>query len=271
MIYQWLERVETFKNELDIQFNSDHMLRGILIILAILAHDCIFKAVKIFFFARYKPASLNFTLIQILDPIVDIMLVTVSLLQLVQSLKVIQSLTETRPDKLRHTRFTTLFMPLYPFVCSKREQQVLRYRRRKYADRVLEMQNTRHIGVLVYLLLIIPLFYVVFKYMACLIEFMMALATNVSQNEALFSKQVKQATDVFRLAAASINSSRVSDVSLSMENAFNNAQKAAQDNVVYWTNLFPSVVEAFKARTCVDVTITQVKPSIYDVKYEPTP
>ena len=283
LIHQWIERVETFKNELTVRLRTDHVLRGISLILSILAHDCIFKVLKIFFFSRYKPAGLNFTLTQMLEPLFDMLLVTVSMVQLFHAFRVIKEETHTDHDKLRHYRYSALFITFYPFLL--REQQVLRYQRRKYADVVRKKKDASYYGILLYLLIIIPLSYIIFKFMACAIEIMMALATFVNQSEALLAKQVDQAASAFESAANGINSTRFTDVSSPLLNAYEAATTSAADDVKYYTSFFPGILEAFKARQCVNAVIGDIRliednqlnttsssySFEYSVNYQPNP
>ena len=285
LIHQWIERVETFKNELTVRLRTDHVLRGMSLILSILAHDSIFKVLKIFFFSRYKPAGLNFTLTQMLEPLFDMLLVTVSMVQLFRAFGVIKKETHTDHDKLRHYRYSALFITFYPFLLTKREQQVLRYQRRKYADVVRKKKDASYYGILLYLLIIIPLSYIIFKFMACAIEIMMALATFVNQSEALLAKQVDQAASAFESAANGINSTRFTDVSLSLLNAYEEATTSAADDVKYYTSFFPGILEAFKARQCVNAVIGDIRLTEdnqlnttsssysfeYSVNYQPNP
>ena len=44
-------------------------------ILTILIHDLLFKLLKIFFFSRYKPAGLAFTIPQLAQPVLDALVV----------------------------------------------------------------------------------------------------------------------------------------------------------------------------------------------------
>ena len=165
LIHQWLDRIETFKTELTVHLDTDHVLRGMLMILSILVHDCIFKVFKIFYFSRYKPAGLNFTISQMLEPIIDILLVVVSMYQLIRAFLVIRKATKTHFEKLHHYRFSPLFVTFYPLLTKKREQQVMRYQRRKYADIVLEKKNNSFYGMLILLLVIIPLCYICYCYL----------------------------------------------------------------------------------------------------------
>ena len=74
-IHQWVDRCEQFQLELTVSTEADQEVRGLTMILTILIHDLLFKFLKIFFFSRYKPAGLNFTIPQLMQPVVDALLV----------------------------------------------------------------------------------------------------------------------------------------------------------------------------------------------------
>ena len=76
-IHQWTDRIEQFKNDIRLTTEVDRTVTGLAMILTVLTHDCVFKMLKIFFFSRYKPASLNFTTTQLIGPIIDVLLVLV--------------------------------------------------------------------------------------------------------------------------------------------------------------------------------------------------
>ena len=71
-----MDRVEFFQLELTVNTAPDQEVRGLTMILTILIHDLIFKFVKIFFFSRYKPAGLAFTIPQLMQPGLDALIVT---------------------------------------------------------------------------------------------------------------------------------------------------------------------------------------------------
>ena len=164
-------------------------------ILTILIHDCIFKLLKIFFFSRYKPAALNFTVTQLIGPVVDILMVMLSFLTIINQLLKILKTREHLVVKYRHMLYTTLYNAVYPFCLKKSEQQVLRYRRRKYADEVVKAKDNKRLTTLIVILFIIPIFYMAFKFLACVIEILMSLATYVDAKEALKNKQLGQAVN----------------------------------------------------------------------------
>ena len=74
-IHQWVDRVEHFQLEMTVVTEADQEVRGLTMILTILIHDLIFKLLKIFFFSRYKPAGLAFTIPQLLQPVIDLLVV----------------------------------------------------------------------------------------------------------------------------------------------------------------------------------------------------
>ena len=189
-IHQWTDRIETFKNEIQISTEADQTIRGLAMILTILIHDCIFKLLKIFYFSRFKPAALNFTVTQLVGPVVDILMVMLSFITIINQLLKILKTREDLVVKYRHMLYTSLYNAVYPFCLNKREQQVLRYRRRKYADEVLKARDNNRLATLIVILFIIPIFYMVFKFLACWIEILMSVATFVDSQEALQSRQL---------------------------------------------------------------------------------
>ena len=79
-IHQWTDRIEEFKNEVRINLAADQVIRGTMLILTIVLHDCIYKFLRIFWFSRYKPAGLQMTSVQLIGPVIDILVVLLSLL-----------------------------------------------------------------------------------------------------------------------------------------------------------------------------------------------
>ena len=121
-VHQWTDRVEQFKNEITLDTNSDQTLRGMSIILTILMHDCVYKFLKIFYFSRFKPAGLQMTTAQLLQPILDVLLVVISFVAIAKEL---YNMTFTRKDlkaKLNFLRYTPLYNAVYPFCMRNRER-----------------------------------------------------------------------------------------------------------------------------------------------------
>ena len=104
------------------------------LILTILIHDCIHKVLIIFYFARFKPAGLNFTRTQLLSPVIDCLMVIFGLAGIIKQLLHILKTREDLTVKYKHMLFTSVYSSTYGFALRRREKQVLRYRRRKYGN-----------------------------------------------------------------------------------------------------------------------------------------
>ena len=84
-IHQWTDRIESFENEVRVNIDdNDSTLRGLAMILTILVHDAIYKVLVMFCFSRYQPPSLNFTVTQLIGPVVDILIVALSFLTIIK-------------------------------------------------------------------------------------------------------------------------------------------------------------------------------------------
>ena len=100
-ITQWTDRIEEFKNEVRLNLAADQVIRGTMLILTIVLHDCIYKFLRIFWFSRYKPAGLQMTSVQLVGPIFDILVVFLSLLIIVKEFHMILTIKEPLLHKER--------------------------------------------------------------------------------------------------------------------------------------------------------------------------
>lgn len=273
-IHQWTDRVDTFKNEIKITTEADHTIRGLAMILTILIHDCLYKLLKIFFFSRYKPAGLNFTTTQLLSPVLDLLVVLLSFFTIIKQLLMVLKTREDLIVKQKHRLFTTLYMPVLPLCLRRNEQEVLRYRRRRYGDEVAKAADQKRLGILIVLLFIIPLFYMAFKFLACTIELMMSLATFVNQNEVLLAKQIGNTASSVDNAAQQVgNSSDVfSNFQSELKDSYDVALREAEKSIAFYTGLFPGLIEKFKSRTCVEPNVdSSSNQGGFTINYQPTP
>ena len=161
-IHQWTDRVEHFKNEITLNTDSDQTLRGLSIILTILMHDCIYKFLKIFYFSRFKPAGLQMTTAQLMQPVFDILLVVVSFMSIVKELYNLTMKREDMHAKMKFFLFSPVFNSAMAFLTKQRERRVFLYRRRVYGKGVQRV-NGQQFWSLLLLLIVIPVFYIVFK------------------------------------------------------------------------------------------------------------
>ena len=66
--------------------NAIILYNSLALILGIILHDVVQKMIKLFYFSRFKPSSLQFTTFQLLSPILDSLLVIVSFAGLIRQL-----------------------------------------------------------------------------------------------------------------------------------------------------------------------------------------
>ena len=272
-IHQWTDRIDTFKNELTTELitEDDHTIRGLAMILTILIHDCLYKLIKIFFFSRYKPAGLSFTTTQLLSPVLDLLVVFLSFFTIIKRLLMVIKTREDVVIKHKHMLFTSLYMSAMPICLRREEQEVMRYRRRRYGDKVEKAADRKRLGILITILFIIPLFYMAFKALACTIELMMSLATYINQYEVLLAKQVGNRASSVDNAAQQVgdNSEVFSNFTSTLKDSYDTALIEAEKSIAFFNRLFPFILEKFKSRTCVEPIIDFNE--VLTVNYQPTP
>ena len=270
-IHQWTDRIESFKNEVRVNIDdNDSTLRGLAMILTILVHDAIYKVLVIFFFSRYKPPSLNFTVTQLIGPVVDILIVALSFLTIIKQLLTIVIKQTDEQARWKYFMFTPLFNAAMPFCLKKREQQILRYRKRQYGDELTKQRSVKQLITLLVVLIFIPLVYMAFKFLACWCEFMIALATYANSIETLQSRQLQDEANRVseETMAAQTKLKLVSSMQSTLMNSYDDAMNRATTQVNYYLSLFP--LEMFKSRTCVNPKVL-TKGGLLAVNYQPSP
>ena len=86
---RWKEVLHVYIHDLKLNTvpNAITLYNSLSLILGIILHDVIQKMIKLFYFSRFKPSSLQFTAFQLLSPILDSLLVIVSFVGLIRQLK----------------------------------------------------------------------------------------------------------------------------------------------------------------------------------------
>lgn len=153
-------------------------------------------------------------------------------------------------------------------------------------------------ALLVVILFMIPVFYTAFKFLACVIEIMMSLATMVNQKEVLFAKQLDQSANAAQAAGetagnamAKINAVKMlmkqfgfnfkvrestflnlSYFRKNLKKSFEEALSQQSKQISVLTKIFPGFLdylETFKSRTCVVPEV--LLEDGYSVNYQPSP
>ena len=85
---RWKEVLHVYIHDLQLNTvpNAIILYNSLALILGIILHDVVQKMIKLFYFSRFKPSSLQFTTFQLLSPILDSLLVIVSFAGLIRQL-----------------------------------------------------------------------------------------------------------------------------------------------------------------------------------------
>ena len=105
--------------------NAIILYNSLALILGIILHDVIQKIIKLFYFSRFKPSSLQFTVFQLLSPILDSLLVIVSFVGLIRQLiSRVTSDQEYSKGKLwRNAKMSAFVVGAVPFLIPDEETE----------------------------------------------------------------------------------------------------------------------------------------------------
>ena len=73
--------------DMELQLIDVKLYKNLMLIIAILVHDCAYKFMKIFFFSRYKPAGLEMTTAQLIGPVFDTVFAVLNLIAIAKQMQ----------------------------------------------------------------------------------------------------------------------------------------------------------------------------------------
>ena len=124
---RWKEVLHVYIHDLQLNTfpNAITLYNSLALILGIILHDVIQKMIKLFYFSRFKPSSLQFTALQLLSPILDSLLVIVSFVGLIRQLKArLFSEKEFTKRKLwRNIKMSAFLVGAVPFLIPDEERK----------------------------------------------------------------------------------------------------------------------------------------------------
>jgi len=124
---RWKEVLHVYIHDLQLNTfpNAITLYNSLALILGIILHDVIQKMIKLFYFSRFKPSSLQFTALQLLSPILDSLLVIVSFVGLIRQLKArLFSDKEFTKRKLwRNIKMSAFLVGAVPFLIPDEERK----------------------------------------------------------------------------------------------------------------------------------------------------
>jgi len=124
---RWKEVLHVYIHDLQLNTvpNAIILYNSLALILGIILHDVIQKIIKLFYFSRFKPSSLQFTVFQLLSPILDSLLVIVSFVGLIRQLiSRVTSDQEYSKGKLwRNAKMSAFVVGAVPFLIPDEETE----------------------------------------------------------------------------------------------------------------------------------------------------
>lgn len=106
--------------------NTIILYNSLALILGIILHDVVQKMIKLFYFSRFKPSSLQFTTFQLLSPILDSLLIIASFAGLIRQLitRVSSDQEFTKRKLWRNLKMSAFVVGAVPFLIPDDEKEI---------------------------------------------------------------------------------------------------------------------------------------------------